>query len=194
MNIFVTSDRHWGHRMLARMRGFDSPEAMNEALVEAWNKVVGPRDEVWDLGDVSFMNATKTVELFKRLNGRKRYNIVPGNHDGHQALTALANAGATIHPPIVRRKFCGEVYKTVLCHYPLLTWPHAAGYCGAVHLHGHCHGNLEENTTRTDVGADALWCRMFPGQPAHAPVEIETVIKLVQNRDYIVVDHHGRGV
>lgn len=56
----------------------ESVEAMNEAMVSAWNTVVGVDDEVWYLGDFSL--ARRAVEVFlPRLNGKK--HLVAGNHD-----------------------------------------------------------------------------------------------------------------
>jgi len=51
---------------------------MNEALIENWNSVVNPTDEVIYLGDFSL--AFRPIEtITPRLNGVKF--LVPGNHD-----------------------------------------------------------------------------------------------------------------
>ncbi len=80
MAIFFTSDTHYYHSNIIRYskRPYLSVEEMNEALIANWNRVVGPEDLVYFLGDFSM--AFRSVELYSnRLMGRKR--IVPGNHD-----------------------------------------------------------------------------------------------------------------
>lgn len=53
-------------------------EAMNEAMVERWNAVVGPKDKVEVLGDVVF--GRRNLSILGRLNGKKRLSG-KGNHD-----------------------------------------------------------------------------------------------------------------
>jgi calcineurin-like phosphoesterase family protein len=73
---FVVSDTHFGHQLMANLRGFDCIDAHDRALVEAWNAVVRPEDTVWHLGDVYFRDGWKALAS---LNGDKR--LVAGNHD-----------------------------------------------------------------------------------------------------------------
>ena len=90
-------------------------------------------DEVWVLGDISWYGATKTMEVFGRLKGRKF--LCAGNHDGK----LLRNDGV--------RGLFGEVvdYKeitvrntgVVLCHYPIPCYN--GHFRGWVHLYGHVH-------------------------------------------------------
>ena len=53
MAIFFTSDTHFGHGGALGLyrRPFASVAAMNEAIIERWNEILGPDDEVWQLGD-----------------------------------------------------------------------------------------------------------------------------------------------
>lgn len=53
--------------------------------------------------------------------------------------------------------FLKEEFRVVMCHYPMLTWNHKPH--GAVMLHGHSHGKLDEYNDqsmdlRFDVGID----------------------------------------
>jgi calcineurin-like phosphoesterase family protein len=81
MRTFFTSDTHFGdHRVLnIRRRPFPSVAHMNDAMIHFWNLRVGPRDEVWHLGDFA-ANATTAEAILPRLNGRK--HLVLGNLDG----------------------------------------------------------------------------------------------------------------
>jgi calcineurin-like phosphoesterase family protein len=48
-------------------------------LVDRWNEVVGPGDDVWLLGDAVMGPLDRTIDLLGRLRGRTV--LVPGNHD-----------------------------------------------------------------------------------------------------------------
>ena len=85
MKTFLVSDTHFGHAGVCKflredgtkLRPWDDPNEMDEFMVEAWNKVVGPKDKVYHLGDaVINKKALKTLE---RLNGDKI--LIKGNHD-----------------------------------------------------------------------------------------------------------------
>jgi len=52
-------------------------EEMDEAMVDNWNRVVGPKDKVEVLGDAVI--GRQQIHTFGRLNGRKRLRM--GNHD-----------------------------------------------------------------------------------------------------------------
>ncbi len=78
--LYFTSDHHFWHSNIIRFcnRPFGSVEEMNEVLIQKWNDLVGPEDEVYYLGDFSM--AARPVEVYTtRLNGIKY--LVPGNHD-----------------------------------------------------------------------------------------------------------------
>ena len=80
MNYFI-SDLHLGHVNCLAFdnRPFKSIEEHDETLIRNWNNVVGMDDDVYLLGDISWHNATKTIEIFNRLNGR--IHLIKGNHD-----------------------------------------------------------------------------------------------------------------
>ena len=88
MNIFFTSDHHFGHaniikfeplnRVDARGGMFETVEQMDEFLILRWNEVVGVNDLVYHLGDASYKRETLRAVL-PRLNGRKI--LICGNHD-----------------------------------------------------------------------------------------------------------------
>lgn len=88
-NLFVTSDLHLGHTNLLRgqrigIRPFDTLTEMHEAIVQNWNRVVGPHDKVYVLGDVTLSRSPESLEILRELKGKLR--LVLGNHD-HQPLT-----------------------------------------------------------------------------------------------------------
>lgn len=88
---YFTSDLHFGHRLVAGIRGFWSHPVENEqpevdltahdmAIRDAW-RVVKPDDIVWVLGDICVSGKTWRIalEVLRRFPGRKR--LVCGNHD-----------------------------------------------------------------------------------------------------------------
>ena len=80
MNYFI-SDLHFGHKNCLAFdnRPFINIEERDKTIVDNWNSVVGIDDDVYVLGDISWHNATKTIEIFKQLKGR--IHLIQGNHD-----------------------------------------------------------------------------------------------------------------
>ncbi|MGG5811323.1 metallophosphoesterase family protein [Falsiroseomonas sp. CW058] len=149
MTVFFTSDTHFGHagaRGLYR-RPFATVAEMDAAMEARWNAVVGPRDEVWHLGDVAVgVKPAALAELLGRLNGRK--HLVAGNNDP-PATTTLA-AWASVQP---YAEIEVEGRHLVLCHYAFRSWRNM--HRGWLDLHGHSHGRLAPLPRQADVGVDA---------------------------------------
>jgi calcineurin-like phosphoesterase family protein len=124
---------------------------MNEAMIKEWNEIVEPEDTVYILGDVAFMPASKAVNILRRLNGRKI--LIEGNHD-RKALKdpMFARCFDEVH------KYLEIVHngtKVCMFHYPIAEFNQQ--HRGAVHFHGHLHGNpsgIEEYRV-LDVGMDS---------------------------------------
>ena len=79
--IFFTSDTHFGHERIIQFckRPFTSVQEMDEKLIENWNKVVGPNDYVFHLGDFCFKGSQYWDRILNQLNGHKF--LIIGNHD-----------------------------------------------------------------------------------------------------------------
>jgi len=147
MRTFFTADSHFGHAGVLRMsrRPFDTIAEHDEMLVQAWNAVVGPKDEVWHLGDFAMGSSPERCQaLFRRLRGRK--NLVRGNHDKKRVLDLPWHE----QHDLVSRKIDGA--RVVMCHFPMRAWPGA--WRGAIHLFGHTHGMLPDTSQSCDVGVD----------------------------------------
>ncbi len=148
MTVWFTSDTHFGHGGALGLfrRSFPSVAAMDEALVERWNAVVGPDDDIWHLGDFAIGRKPDAMAaLLARLAGRK--HLVAGNNDG-PATRALAGWAEVV--PYAELTLDGM--QLVLCHFPFRSW--AGMSKGAVNLHGHCHGKLKPLPRQVDVGVD----------------------------------------
>jgi calcineurin-like phosphoesterase family protein len=158
MRTFFTSDHHFGHagaRSLYR-RPFTSVAEMDREMVERWNKVVGPADEVWHLGDFAFRQSPERVALLLRtLHGRK--HLITGNNDDAAVIGCAGWASVQSYVEMIR-----DGVHLVLCHYPFRTWRNMNR--GWINLHGHSHGRLKPLPRQSDVGVDA-W-RFSPVQLA----------------------------
>lgn len=147
MAVFFTSDTHFGdHRTLnLYRRPFGSVAEMDAALVERWNAVVGPGDEVWHLGDFAPRRG-RGAEVLALLAGRK--HLVAGNNDAAEVLALSGWASVQAYAEIeVDGVFL------VLCHYPFRSWNRM--HKGAWNLHGHSHGRMAPLARQRDVGVDA---------------------------------------
>ena len=152
--IYFTSDLHFGHAGIIRMRNrpFAGADEMNAALVRNYNAVVHQNDTCYILGDVAYKQSKEETErLVRRLNGRKI--LIRGNHDGgiDESLFDAVSLFETIS--------CGSQV-CALMHYPMLSWPRSRH--GSLMLHGHMHSdrsyneqNRDAGILRYDVGVDA---------------------------------------
>lgn len=133
----------------------------DEWLINLWNNTVSKHDAIYILGDFCLGNKNRTEKILQRLNGKKY--LIRGNHD--KSCNGLERYFEWVGD-IKEAKFTNNQYDFIdkneafcieMCHYPLLTWnrrPH-----GTVHLHGHCHGSIDEynessKELRIDAGLD----------------------------------------
>lgn len=94
-NTWLISDTHFNHQQMLYFRdwagnltrpGFKDLDDMDNYMIDNWNSVVKPNDEVWHLGDVVMgLNVVSWMEEnFHKLNGKK--NLIVGNHDNIDLL------------------------------------------------------------------------------------------------------------
>lgn len=184
MNTFFTSDLHFGHKNILKFSGrpYSSVEEMDYSLVDNWNSVVGKLDFVYLLGDVSFHNNARTVELLRQLNGR--VVLVKGNHDSLNA--AIKDQYIEIHNYLERTLFStsGTRYSVTMCHFPMRIWNKAQH--GAWNLHGHSHNTMVPVGKQLDVGVDSA--AVLLGE--YRPFSIDEVAAIMNERKFVQVDGH----
>lgn len=173
MARFFTSDLHIGHANIRTFcnRPFPTTEDMNWGLVDRWNAVVGPDDEVVIVGDLAMGKIDESLQFVKELNGTKR--LVPGNHDrmfGCQgtkyaiAAQRYLNAGIEeILEPEFTTEIDGENF--LVCHFPYKGDSREGEEDryqderpkdrGMSLIHGHIHGHWRKTGHMVDVGVDA---------------------------------------
>ena len=195
-SVFLVSDTHFGHTGVCRftrddgskLRPWDDPAEMDEAMVKAWNDLVRPTDKVYHLGDVVINR--KSLKTLARLNGDKV--LIRGNHD------------------IFRDTEYGEYFRElrayhvmngmILSHIPV----HEAslGRFG-VNIHGHLHANRVKKArgvdARTgevlysDVNDVRYHCVCVEQTPNFAPILFEDVIKNIEAEGGSIGFRNGNG-
>lgn len=192
MARFFTADLHLGHRNIARYEtgraqaagvapltasaDDETQSSLDSFLINRWNEVVGPDDEVWLLGDACMGRLDRTIGQLRRLLGR--IVLVPGNHDRVWAgdhrrdewwnryldagigeiidgTTSLELADGTVvdvdHFPYVGDSGDRDRY---------VDWRPTDR--GRVLLHGHVHSTWRTNGRMVDVGVDVWDYRPVP--------------------------------
>ena len=83
--MFFTSDTHFNHTNIIRFcnRPFKDVSHMNETIIANWNRVVGPEDIVFHLGDFCLGGSAEWVNVLNRLNGKiylmAAHTMTPGS-------------------------------------------------------------------------------------------------------------------
>lgn len=141
MNYFI-SDLHFGHKNVLKFdnRPFKTIEEHDKYLIKKWNETVNIDDDVYILGDISWYNSTKTIEIFKNLNGNK--HLIKGNHDNKILRNAKLRE---LFMEIVDYKelYIDNNLIIVLSHYPMPCFNKR--FYGSYHLYGHVHNSLDWN-------------------------------------------------
>ena len=185
MRIF-TSDLHMSHKRIVEFtnRGVDTTqENHDEWLVDLWNSQVSKGDIVYSLGDYSFSKNYDDIAKFtQRLNGQKIF--IKGNHDRREHLDQLVK-DALIQAWYDYKEIKLQDNPTVLFHFPISSW-HRQGH-GALHLHGHCHGNHKDNKGKMlDIGLDSAYNML--GQ--HKFFTEDEIVQLLKDKETYISDHH----
>lgn len=152
MATYFTADTHIGHAGILsphmhckRGAHFKTISEHDEALVENWNAVVAPDDEVFHLGDFAYKTSFEYARaVYSRLNGRKR--LIRGNHEKLGCRLDWVSQHDFVEVTVEGRHL-------VLFHYGMRVWPRMRR--GSLHLFGHSHGALPGCRQSLDVGVDA---------------------------------------
>ena len=194
-SVFLVSDTHFGHKGVChftrndgvtKLRPFDTPEEMDEFMVEAWNARVRPNDKVYHLGDV--VMSRRSLSIMDRLNGDKV--LIRGNHD--------------IFKDEDYRKYFRELRAyhvmngMILSHIPIHS--ESLGRFG-VNIHGHTHANrvmrparvLEEFIDHGCTTIDERYHCVCVEQTDFAPILFEDVVKRIEAEGGVVGFRNGNG-
>jgi|SRR6478609_6505165 len=214
MNIWFTSDTHYGHKNIVRgtsewenkdntqrVRDFDTMEEHNDALVKSINSVVKEDDELWHLGDWSF-GGKDNIKIFRDRLKCRNINLIFGNHDQH--IEPLNSPYRELFKSCqyykeLSFKMDKIKYHFILSHYAMRVWNKS--HHGSIMLYGHSHGTLDEFTINT---ANPTWIgdqyfiknyrTMDVGVDTHNlyPYHLDEIIDIMKARDlHMEVDHHN---
>ena len=156
--IFFTSDLLFGRAQIAKQRGFENVDHMEDTLVTEWRSVVGDGDTVYHLGNFSW-DPISAEAAVSRLNGKIVF--VLGEYDSHiPALysvrsgrhTVLGSTVSVIKGNTLKSKGKHQMCDAVLCHWPMLDWPGRLD--GNYHIHGGMMRSDLTNGRRFGVGCD----------------------------------------
>ena len=183
MTIFVTADQHWGHANVMKYskREFASIGEHDVELIKAWNSVVSKKDVVYHLGDLTLGNAAFAESIFQQLNGTIRVLGYSWHHDARWINVPQSSRDGQVEiemPMVVLEhtvKSDDGWLPVVLCHYPFEKWDRS--HYGAVHLHGHTHGQLQRIHNRLDVGVDVA----FKLLGRYRPFSMDEALSLAMN-------------
>jgi len=166
---FLVSDTHFGHAGVTKflhedgtkLRPWDTPEEMDEAMVKAWNERVRPKDKVYHLGDVVINR--RALPILSRLNGDKV--LIRGNHDIFK--------DEDYYPYFRSLRGYHVMNGMILSHIPI----HEAslGRFG-VNIHGHLHAGR----VMKDGAVDVRYHCVCVEQTDFAPILLEDVIKRIE--------------
>lgn len=185
-NTFFISDQHYGHGNILTFLGldgkkirpqFNNVQEMNETLTRNYNSVVGVKDTVYFLGDVTFTNRL-LHEIMPQLKGEKR--LILGNHDCLRPDEYL--------------KYFKKIYsarkwntdpRIMLCHYPLhIDANHPKPY---ICVHGHIHekviyGRFPTRENPDLVLEDPRYFNVSVERINYTPIELEEMMKIIRTR------------
>jgi len=127
---YVISDHHFFHNNIIEYA--KRPAEYIGLLIKNHNKVVTDNDKVLFLGDLSFANKEKTMDVIGRMKGQKC--LILGNHDGN-TIGWYEDLGFQVSEPIYKVfiNSAGD-YPTLLTHEPVRDLPK-----NWYNIHGHIH-------------------------------------------------------
>jgi len=127
---------------------------MDKFMINEWNSVVTPNDEVYYLGDFGYGSADYLYNTYlSKLNGRIYF--INGNHD--KTIIKIQNKFKRFEWIKDRFDLVIDKQLYVLDHYPIESWNKK--YHGSIHFHGHSHGKASIMKNRIDVGVDFIGYR-----------------------------------
>lgn len=118
MSIYITSDTHFNHLNILKYcpgsRPFNNVHDMNEAIIEKWNALISPDDEIIHCGDFFMGNLSDIDSILSRLNGK--ITLIRGNHDSKNRIEKYKEFGIEVKD-IHYLSYKGRFF--IFCHFPI---------------------------------------------------------------------------
>jgi calcineurin-like phosphoesterase family protein len=151
------------------------PEEMNEAIIERWNSVVSPEDEVYHLGDFFMGQLTGIEPILNRLNGK--ITLIRGNHDQKNRIKIYEEHGIEVKN-LEYIQYKGRFF--ILCHFPIASEEFIRmvikDNSEVVNLYGHVHSNAPKGYVNgtyhvgmdtndlTPISIQQIWEECWPAE------------------------------
>jgi calcineurin-like phosphoesterase family protein len=182
MNIWFTSDLHFGHHGMckflnydgSKIRPWDSIEEMDEVLVERFNERVKPEDKCYILGDIALN--LRAIPMLERLNC-KNLRLIKGNHDTFKLEKYL--------PYFTDIRAYHVIDKMLLGHIPV--HPDCLGRWG-FQIHGHLHNEV---VLLPDGTPDNRYMNISVERTDFYPISLDNIIE-ERNRRGICESQYSR--
>ncbi len=172
--VWFTADLHLGHNAILKHqpnRPWLTIHEHNKAVVDTINKYADKNDVLYILGDWIWRSGH--ASKLRALINCRTIHLVQGNHDANSLRRYVSSMELMMFPKINGQHFH-------LSHYPLISWRKKAH--GAIHLYGHCHGTIEEESDKInplrksmDVGLDNAW--HLTGE--HRPFSMDEILEMM---------------
>ncbi|WDF83423.1 metallophosphoesterase family protein [Lacticaseibacillus pabuli] len=190
---FFIADTHFFHSDLLGYndfapRLFSSTEAMDQALIGAWNARVDDNDVVYHLGDIAmnpenFPTNEAVLQIILQLHGRIVF--IKGNHDYRRLFKYLqANDPMPGGKPKFSFHDVGAIIKIdhqqlFLTHYPLML----GIVTQTLNLHGHIHNSSVRTATNINVGVDSPERELLQDRlPWGSPLKMDEIEEIAQRK------------
>jgi calcineurin-like phosphoesterase family protein len=168
---WVVADPHFGHKLMEKLRPWDTIKEHDEALVDNWNNVVRDGDRVYVLGDLC-MNR-RYISTIDKCNGRKV--LVKGNHDIFK-LKDYFPFFDDIRACVVKPKI-----GVIMTHIPI--HPGQLEYRFKLNIHGHCHEHVVQRQPHDAFGMpmgdrvpDSRYRCVSMEQIGYTPLDFQEII------------------
>lgn len=148
MTNYYCADLHFGHSNVLSLDGrpFETIDECDNVIINNWNETVGLDDDVYILGDLSWYNSTKTIDIFDKLNGS--LHLIRGNHDT-KVLKNKKFRDMFVEITDYKEITFDDGKGLVLSHYPMLTFKNH--YYGWWHFFGHVHNTWENDLVNNAI-------------------------------------------
>jgi len=186
VTVWLTADQHFGHDMVAQLRGFRTAHKHDKEVMARYNDVVGRDDEVYIVGDLCMwgpQNKGNVERIIRQLNGRK--HLILGNHDKLKPFDYVELGILSVHTWIpLNFGYCVN-----LVHDPSAVTmdPESFWICG------HMHDLFKQIGTCVNVGLDVWDLRPVEGIKVWDLLKDAKPTKEQHNLSWLAEHRHEEG-
>lgn len=191
---FFTADTHFGHANIIRYchRPFQTADEMDKVLLDGINRVVGPDDTLYHLGDFCWWKGGRTAQWYRDQIDCRTVIMVAGNHDPHYPdctpKREFVQCFDRCYQNLRVKSMLGNGAQVEMwmSHYAHMVWNKS--HHGVWHLYGHSHSTLPESDNRLcmDVGVDSA--AKLLGE--YRPFTLAEIAAHMSKKSFRPIDHH----